>query len=49
MTLSIESISLSKLGCIALSSMENYLFAPLNNLSNVFHAKVGKGGGIRVS
>ena len=50
MSLSIESIWLSKLGCIALSSMENYLFAPLNNSSSVvgqgsFVSAKGAGGG----
>ena len=36
MSLSIESKWPSKLGCVALSSVENYWFAPLNNLSGVY-------------
>ena len=36
MSLSIKSKWPSKLKCIALSSMENHLFAPINNLSSVF-------------
>ena len=35
MSLSIESKRLSKLGCVSLSSMVNYMCAPLNNSNSL--------------